>query len=360
VIAHRGASGHRPENTLAAFELAARMGADRLEPDLVPTRDGVLVLRHESELSHSTDVASRPDLASRRTTREVEGRPVTGWFTEDLTLAEVRSLRAVEPHPLVRPATTAHDGRHQVPTFAELLVLASRLRAEMARPLVVTAEVKEPARYAALGLDVAAMVAAELDACGVDPTAAGSPEAPAPVAVQCFEPDFLRRLRADGVELPMVQLVDDDALGRSLCTPAGLRAVSTYAEVLAPSKEMVRPVSVDGGLGAATRLVADAHAASLAVHVYTLRDENVHLPPALRLGDDGAAPGRALAEHLAFLDAGVDGIFTDHPGTGVQARALWLAGREGAARVATGAMPAIPAAASPGRARAPRSVPAHT
>ena len=368
VIAHRGASGHRPENTLAAYELAARMGADRIEPDVVPTCDGVLVLRHESELSGSTDVASRSELADRRTTREVEGRPVTGWFTEDLTFAEVRSLRAVEPHPLVRPATTAHDGRHQVPTFGELLALAERLRAELGRHLVVTAEVKEPARYAAAGLDVAALVLQQLRASGVDVTSPGTPEAPAPVALQCFEPAFLRRLRAEGVELPLVQLVDDDELGRWLCTPAGLREVSTYAEVLAPSKDMVLPVTADGALGAATSLVADAHAASLAVHVYTLRDENVHLPPALRLGEVADAPGRALAEHLAFLDAGVDGVFTDHPGTGVQARALWLAGREGAARVATGAMPAVPAAAaapvpvpaSPGRQRTPAAVPART
>ena len=364
MIAHRGASGHRPENTLAAYELAARMGADRIEPDLVPTCDGVLVLRHESELSGSTDVASRPELADRRTTREVEGRPVTGWFTEDLTFAEVRSLRAVEPHPHVRPATTAHDGRHLVPTFGELLALAARLRAELGRHLVVTAEVKEPARYAAAGLDVAALVLEQLRASGVDVTSPGDPEAPAPVALQCFEPAFLRRLRAEGVELPLVQLVDDDELGRPLCTPAGLREVSTYAEVLAPSKDMVLPVTPEGALGAATSLVADAHAASLAVHVYTLRDENVHLPPALRLGEVPDAPGRALAEHLAFLDAGVDGIFTDHPGTGVQARALWLAGREGAARVATGSMPAVPAAApvpaSPGRQRTPATVPART
>lgn len=360
VIAHRGASGHRPENTLAAFELAARMGADRLEPDLVPTRDGVLVLRHESELTHSTDIASRPELAARRSTREVQGRVVTGWFTEDLTLAEVRSLRAVEPHPLQRPATTAHDGRHQVPTFAELLVLAERLRAELGRPLVVSAEVKEPARCAAEGIDVAALVVAELRACGVDPARPGTPEHPAPVALQCFEPAFLRRLRADGVALPLVQLVDDDEDGRRLCTPLGLREVSTYAEVIAPCKDLVLPVGPDGALGAATSLVADAHAASLAVHVWTLRDENVHLPPALRLGAVEDAPGRALAEHLAFLDAGVDGVFTDHPGTGVQARALWLAGREGAARVATGVLPAVPAAASPAHRRAPAAVPAHT
>ncbi len=168
VIGHRGASGYRPENTLAAYELAARLGADRIEPDLVPTRDGALVLRHESEITHSTDVASRPDLASRRAARLVDGEVVSGWFTEDLDLAELRSLRAVEPRPGLRPGTTVYDGLYQVPTFAELLALAESLRSELGREIVVTAEVKDPERYAAEGFDVVEMVLAELDRLDLD------------------------------------------------------------------------------------------------------------------------------------------------------------------------------------------------
>jgi glycerophosphoryl diester phosphodiesterase len=326
VIGHRGASGYRPENTLAAYELAARLGADRIEPDLVPTRDGVLVLRHESELSFSTDVARRPEFASRRTTRLVDGHLVSGWFTEDLGLEELRSLRAAEPRPSLRQTTTLYDGLYQVPTFAELLELAEDLRAELGRRIVVSAEVKCPSRYAVDGLDVAALVLSDLDAHDLD--APGSP-----VAVQCFEASFLRRLRAEGLPVPLVQLVEDDAAGRAACTPWGLREVSTYAEVLAPCKDMVLPVGRDGGLGPATPLVADAHAAGLDVHVWTLRNENAFLPPALRVPGTPATHGRALAEHLAFLAAGVDGVFTDHPDTAVEARRL----------LASGAVPQVPA-----------------
>ncbi|WP_170131301.1 glycerophosphodiester phosphodiesterase family protein [Quadrisphaera granulorum] len=320
VIGHRGASGYRPENTLASYELAARLGADRIEPDLVPTRDGVLVLRHESEVTHSTDVATRPEFATRRCTRVVEGREVTGWFTEDLTYAELRSLRAVEPRPHLRPTTTVYDGLYEVPTFVELLELAAQLRAELGRRIVVTAEVKDPSRYAADGFDIAAMVIAELRGLGLD-----TPDAP--VALQCFEAGFLRRLRAEGLTVPLVQLVEDNDAGRAACTPWGLREVSTYAQVLAPSKEMVLPVAADGTLGPATPLVADAHRAGLEVHVWTLRNENSFLPPSLRVGMSDAAPGRALVEHLAFLDAGVDGIFTDHPDTAFEARRLWATGK---------------------------------
>ena len=356
VIGHRGASGHRPENTLPAFELAARLGADRLEPDVVPTADGALVLRHESDLTRSTDVATRPELADLcRAPADDPGadeRAASGWCTEEMTLAQVRSVRAVEPRPGLRPATTPYDGLYPVPTLGELLDLAADLGAELGRTVTVTAEVKDPAHFAALGLDVAALVVAELTAHGVDLADAlgGAPPGGAPaVALQCFDPRFLVRLRELGVALPLVQLVSrwpKDGAGapgwavpERMCSPAGLAEVASYAQVLAVAKDLVLPVAPDGTWGPATSLVADAHAAGLAVHVYTLRDENAHLPAPLRLGTAPDEHGRALAEHLAFARAGVDGIFTDFVDTGARARDLVGAGAAGpvgvgAARVA--------------------------
>jgi glycerophosphoryl diester phosphodiesterase len=335
VIGHRGASGYRPENTLAAHELAVRLGADRIEPDVVPTADGALVLRHESDLSLSTDVAERPELAARRVPRQGAAGGATGWRTEELTLEQVRAVRAVEPRPSLRQATTVYDGLYPVPTFGELLDLAARLSGELGRTITVTAEVKDPARFAAVGLDVAALVVDELVAHGVDVTdpLGGAPRGGAPaVALQCFDPRFLVGLREDGVALPLVQLVhswpDADAgspgypTPQEMCAPGGLAHVASYAQVLAASKDMVLPVAPDGSWGRATALVDDAHAVGLDVHVYTLRNENAYLPPPLRVGTAPGVHGRALAEHLAFARAGVDGVFTDFPDTAVEARRL--------------------------------------
>lgn len=341
VIGHRGASGYRPENTLAAFELAVRLGADRIEPDIVPTRDGALVLRHESDLTHSTDIAVRPELAALRRPRPggSAARGSSGWCTEDLTLAQVRSVRAVEPRPSLRQATTPYDGRYAVPTFGELLGLSARLSSELGRTVTVTAEVKEPARFAALGLDVAELVVDELAAHGVDladplgGAARGGARDGAPaVALQCFDPRFLVTMREMGVALPLVQLVGrwpEAGAGSPgwaeparMCTRAGLAEVATYAQVLAVGKDMVLPVAPDGAWGESTSLVGAAHEAGLAVHVYSLRNENAHLPPSLRIGVEPGTHGRALAEHLAFARAGVDGVFTDFPDTGVEARRL--------------------------------------
>jgi len=342
VIGHRGASGYRPENTLAAHELAVRLGADRIEPDVVPTADGVLVLRHESDLTRTTDVADRPELAPlrRRGRDATDGRG--GWCTEHLTLDQVRAVRAVEPRPSLRQATTVYDGLYPVPTFGELLGMVARLGGELGRTITVSAEVKDPARFAEAGLDVAALLVEELLAHGIDVTdpLGGAPRtarggAPA-VALQCFDPRFLRRLRALGVALPLVQLVHPRAEADAgtpgyptpteLTSPAGLAQVATYAQVLAAAKDMVLPVAADGAWSEPTSLVDDAHAAGLEVFVYTLRNENAYLPPALRVGSAPGVHGRAIAEHLAFARAGVDGVFTDFPDTGVEARKLLTAG----------------------------------
>jgi glycerophosphoryl diester phosphodiesterase len=337
VIGHRGACGYRPEHTLASYELAARQGADFLEPDLVATRDGVLVVRHENEISGTTDVASRSELAGRRTTRTVDGVPVTGWFTEDLTLAELRGLRAVERLPDLRPANRAHDGRHLVPTFAELLQLRERLSRELGREVGVYPETKHPTHFRDRGLPLEELLIAELRAAGLD-------RRDSPVLVQSFEPSSLVRLRDLGSQVRQVLLATDwdevpydgtlagarpaapgvwraGATYAELLSPAGLSALAGVVDGLGPDKRMVLPWSAQGGLGSPTRLVADAHAAGLVVHPWTFRAENSFLPPRWRRGDDPAGLGDLRAELDAYLDAGVDGIFTDHPDVAVAALA---------------------------------------
>lgn len=318
VIAHRGASGHRPEHTLAAYELAARMGADFLEPDLVSTADGVLVARHEPEIGATTDIATRPEFADRYTTKVVDGAPRTGWFVEDLTLAELRTLRAVERIPRVRPQNAAWDGRFGVPTFAEILDLRARLSAELGREIGVYPETKHPTYFARLGLALEPPLVADLTAAGLNRT-------DAPVYVQSFEPANLRMLRGM-TPVPLVQLLDVDGVPADgsprsyadLRSPAGLAAVSRYAAAIGPRKDLVLP----HWDGPPTALVADAHAAGLAVHAWTFRDENRFLPAPLR--SPGGPYGDADAEYAAFLQAGVDAVFSDHPDTAVAARAAVL------------------------------------
>lgn len=337
VIGHRGACGYRPEHTLASYEIAARQGADFLEPDLVATRDGVLVARHENEISTTTDVATRPELADRRTTRTVDGQRVTGWFTEDLTLAELRGLRAVERLPDVRPANRAHDGLHLVPTLEEILRLRERLSGELGREVGVYPETKHPTHFREQGLGLEEPLVAALRAAGLD-------RRDAPVVVQSFEPSVLVRMRRElGSRVRQVLLATawDDVphdgvhtgawaplhevwrVGRTyadLLSPAGLAALGDVVVGVGPDKRMVLPWSADGGLGAPTGLVADAHAAGLMVHPWTFRAENQFLPPRLRRGPDPAGAGDLRAELHAYLEAGVDGVFTDHPDVAVEVR----------------------------------------
>jgi glycerophosphoryl diester phosphodiesterase len=318
VIAHRGASGDRPEHTLAAYELAARLGADHIEPDLVSTADGVLVARHEAEIGQSTDIAARPEFAELRTTKVVDGQEHTGWFVEDLTLAELRTLRAVERIPAVRPANTAYDGRYPVPTFAEILTLRARLSAELGREIGVYLETKHPRYFARLGLALEPALVAELSAAGLN-------RADAPVFVQSFEVANLRMLRGM-TPVPLVQLIDSvgapaDGTPRTyadLATPAGLAGIARYAAAVGVHKSLVLP----RWGGEPTTLVTDAHTAGLAVHVWTFRDENRFLPPALR--SPHGPSGDAMSEYHAYSRAGVDGVFTDHPATAVAARAALL------------------------------------
>jgi glycerophosphoryl diester phosphodiesterase len=311
VIGHRGACGYRPEHTLASYELAARLGADFLEPDLVSTADGGLVARHEPELSATTDVATHSEFADRRTTREIDGALCTGWFVDDFTLSELRNLRAVERLPALRPTNARFTGL-PVPTLAEVLALRELLSTELGRPIGVYPETKNPEYFADRGVPLEPALVDALRAAGLD-----RPDAP--VFVQSFDPASLQLLRTS-LDVPLVQLVDDDA--PHLVTMDGLTAVAGYADALGVHKSVVIPRTAAGTLGEPGPLLDDAHAMGLAVHAFTFRDENAFLPADLRRGWGDAACGDGVAECVAFLRAGVDGLFADHPDTAVCARDL--------------------------------------
>jgi glycerophosphoryl diester phosphodiesterase len=315
VIGHRGAPAYRPEHTAASYELAIDLGADRIEPDVVITRDGVLVARHENELSLSTDIADHPEFAGRRRTQEVDGKEFTGWFTEDFTLAELRTLRAVERMPALRPLNTAYDGRFGIVTLAEVVALARR-RSTRARPIQVQAELKYPSWWATTGLPMVELVSAELRRLG----AAG---ADGPVVLQTFDPAALRALRSSlGARGPaLVQLVSDHAHHDGLATPAGLREISTYATGIGPGKRRILLRAPDESLTSVSDLVGQAHRAGLQVNVWTLRAENAFLPLHLRRGSDPAGHGDLQTEARLLLALGVDGLITDAPEAAVRARA---------------------------------------
>ena len=331
VVGHRGASGYRPEHTLAAYELAARMGADYIEPDVVSTKDGVLVARHENEISGTTDVAARPEFANRRTTKVIDGVPFTGWFTEDFTLAELRTLRAVERLPDVREENTLYNGLYQVPTLDEVLELRQRLSRELNREIGVYIETKHPTYFDQARLSLEEPLLADLRQARLD-------RQNSPVFIQSFETSNLIELDRARVRVPLVQLLSgsgapydlvakgDPRTYATLASAAGLREIATYADGVGPDKGLVIPRNPDGTLGTPTRFVDDAHAVRLLVHPYTFRNENTFLPPALREGPLPDDYGRALAEHAAFWDAGIDGMFTDNPDTGVVSRELFATG----------------------------------
>ena len=305
VIGHRGASGLRPEHTIASYTLAIEQGADFIEPDLVLTKDGVFVCRHENDITGTTDVASHPEFAARKTTKTIDGTAHTGWFTEDFTLAELKTLRAKERLPALRPANTAFDGQFEIPTFAEVIALAK------ARQVGVYPETKHPSYFASIGMPMEAKLVGQL-------RAAGWSTAAAPVFIQSFEINNLKALRRM-TKIRLIQLIDSEggpADGAApsyaaMITPEGLKRVATYADGIGPDKTLVWK-----GEGAASSLVADAHAAGLKVHIWTMRAENTFLAPKFRVGDAPAGHGRLREEIRAYLDLGVDGFFTDFPGEG--------------------------------------------
>ncbi|HZG33666.1 MAG TPA: glycerophosphodiester phosphodiesterase [Sphingopyxis sp.] len=317
VIAHRGASGERPEHTLEAYALAIEQGADYIEPDLVLTRDGVLVARHENEISETTDVADHPEFAARKATKRIDGQDVTGWFTEDFTLAELKTLRAKERIPRLRG--TAHDGQYAIPTLAEILDLLVAANKGREHPVGVYPETKHPGYFASIGLPHEAPLLALLDRYGYRGRAA-------PVFIQSFEVANLKAIRAKS-DLPLIQLMDgeggpaDDPAQSyaAMATPAGLKAVAAYADGIGPNKAMVIPRGLLGTLGDPTPLVRDAHAAGLKVHPWTFRRENYFLPLRDKGGINPAGHGDLGAEVDAYLRTGIDGLFSDNPREAVAA-----------------------------------------
>jgi len=321
VIGHRGASGYRPEHTLASYELAARLGADLIEPDLVVTRDHVLVARHEPEIGATTDVASRPEFAARRRTVVLDGVPVTGWFTHDFTLAELKTLRAVERIPQLRQHNTLYNGLFEVPTFDEMLALRARLSKELGRDIGVIPETKHPTYHRRLGLELETPLLRSLDRFGLNHRGAK-------VWIQSFESvnlhDIRPRTRVNLVFLTSASgsPFNDPRTYAQYLTPSGLTELSRYADGIGPDKAQVIPRRADNTLGTPTSLVRDAHAAGLQVIPYTFRAENQFLPADYQVGADPNAYGKALDEQITFLKAGIDGLFTDQADIGVLARKL--------------------------------------
>ena len=334
VIAHRGASGYRPEHTADAYRLAVALGADAVEPDVVASSDGVLVVRHENEISGTTDVAARPEFAGRRTTKEVDGRRETGWFTEDFSWQELSTLRARERLPALRPASAELDGTLELLRLADLLMLLESLGADRLRVVV---EVKHPTYFRSVGLPLDELLDAELQLAGREPSADW-------LTVESFEKTFLADVAGRGLASDRVYLAEDrgapyDVVAREgtaapsyadELTPEGLARLAALQVPAAPGaaasspERLLRGVSVNKSLladepGAGSALVASAHREGLAVFCWTLRPENAFLSPAYRRGAPHAY-GRWAEEFAAIMRTGVDAVFADHPDLAVAAR----------------------------------------
>lgn len=319
IIAHRGASADRPEHTLSAYRLGIDQKADFIEPDLVMTKDGVLVCRHDCEIGQSTDVADRPEFADRRTSKIIDGLSFTGWFAEDFLLAELKTLRCKERLPHLRPQNIVFDGVETIPTFTEAAALAS------AAGVGIYPELKHPSYLERLGLDPVPALLHALDASGLA-------MAPDRVLVQCFELGPLQRIAsASSRRVACVQLISADGApldgeGRTsldLIADQGLGRIADYAMGIGVQKTLITPWDAENGLMAATDLVARAHAFGLKVHVWTIRPENFFLPAEMRRGDNLAAEGDTGAEIRLLLDQAVDGLFCDRPADAVAVLADW-------------------------------------
>jgi glycerophosphoryl diester phosphodiesterase len=323
VIGHRGASGYRPEHTLASYTLAIELGADYIEPDLVSTKDHVLVARHENEIGGTTDVASHPEFTTRKKTKVIDGNSVTGWFTEDFTLAELKTLRARERLPDVRPGNAAFDGLYTIPTLQEVIDLAKR------HGVGIYPETKHPTYFDSIGLSLEEPLVRTLEANGWA-------KKNSPVYIQSFEVANLEQLNGM-TKNKLVQLLDatgkpydfvvagDPRTYADLATAAGLEEIAGYADGVGPNKSLLIPRDANNMLGAPTTFVEDAHHAGLVVHPWTFRRENTFLPKDYQQGNPASpefarAMGDAPGEFGRFMRLGIDGLFSDNPDLAVATR----------------------------------------
>ncbi|MFG2566829.1 glycerophosphodiester phosphodiesterase [Streptomyces sp. NPDC048567] len=330
VIGHRGTSGYRPEHTLGSYQLALDMGAHIIEQDLVPTRDGHLVCRHENDITATTDVSAHPEFANRRTTKSVDGVSLTGWFTEDFTLAELKTLRAKERIPANRQKNTLYDGRWEIPTFEEVLRWADREGRRRGKPVWLYVETKHPTYFRGLGLGLEEPLAKLLRRYGRH-------RAQSPVILQSFEPGSVQRL-ARLVATPRIVLLSgtgtkpwdfevsgDPRTTDDLVKPAGLKWMASFAQGIGPTLDLIIPKDAAGRLTEPTTLVRDAHAQGLVLHPYTMRNENTFLPADFRRGSDPNAYGDAFGAFATYFATGIDGIFSDNPDTALLAAADFTA-----------------------------------
>ncbi|MEH2070488.1 MAG: glycerophosphodiester phosphodiesterase [Nostoc sp.] len=311
IIAHRGASGYRPEHTLAAYELAIALGADYIEPDLVSTKDGVLIARHENEISETTDVASHKEFARRQTTKIIDGESKTGWFTEDFTLAELKTLRAKERIPQLRSQNILYNGLFEIPTLQEIINLVKNQSAQINRQIGIYPETKHPTYFKSIGLALETPLLATL-------TANGYQGANATVFIQSFEVENLKYLSTK-TDLPLVQLVNNsgkpydfvvnsnDSTYVDLVTASSLEEIAKYAQAIGVHKNLLVTKDSTGKLLSPTSLVIDAHVAGLLVHVWTFRNEDYFLPLDFQ--------GNPQGEYKLFFNLGIDGVFSDYPDT---------------------------------------------
>ncbi|RLU85020.1 glycerophosphodiester phosphodiesterase [Streptomyces griseocarneus] len=326
VIGHRGACGYRPEHTFGSYEYALANGADVIEQDIVPTKDGHLVCRHENDITATTDVATRKEFASRKTTKTVDGEKHTGWFTEDFTLAELKTLRAIERIPGNRQRNTLYDGRWDVPTFEEVLKWADRKGRERGRRIWLHVETKHPTYFRKAGLGLEEPLARLLRRYGRAGRGGHT-------FLQSFEPSSLQRLGKLGVDGPKILLLDDlptrpwdfveakdPRTVADLITPKGLKWVAGFAQGIGPWLNLIIPRDKDDKLTKPTGLVKDAHAQGLVLHPYTMRNENSFLPADFRRGTDPNAYGDAFGAFKTYFATGIDGIFSDNCDTAALAR----------------------------------------
>ncbi|MFE0104235.1 glycerophosphodiester phosphodiesterase [Streptomyces sp. NPDC059009] len=326
VIAHRGTSGYRPEHTLGSYQLALDMGAHVIEAgDLVPTKDGHLVCRHENDITATTDVSAHSEFASRKTTKTVDGVAITGWFTEDFTLAELKTLRAKERIPGTRQRNTLYDGRWEIPTFEEVLQWRERQSRKRGRQVWIHVETKHPTYFRKIGLGLEEPLAKLLRRYGLN-------KKNSPAFLQSFEPSSIQRLNKL-VGNPLVVLLStansrpwdfveagDPRTVADLIKPEGLDWIASYAQGIGPTLDLVIPKKADGSLGTPSTLVKDAHAAGLILHPYTMRNENTFLPTNFKKGTDPNAYGDAFGAFKAYFDTGIDGVFSDNCDTALLAR----------------------------------------